>query len=165
MTTTPPVIELDRVSRTYPGGVQALQDTSLRIWPHELTAIVGPSGSGKSTMLQLMGTLDHPTKGTVRILGYDVAALNDRQLSAVRASWIGFVFQQFFLTAHFTAVQNVANGQGYSQSRFPWSGMLCLVEVQAEQGCESAGVVSEITIGCGDGRGSPEADEPDRGVT
>ncbi|MFG2045559.1 ABC transporter ATP-binding protein [Dactylosporangium sp. NPDC048998] len=113
MTTTPPVIELDRVAKSYPGGVQALRDASLRIWPDELTAIVGPSGSGKSTMLQLMGTLDRPTHGTVRILGHDVATLDDRQLSAVRASWIGFVFQQFYLTAHLTTVQNVANGLFY----------------------------------------------------
>ena len=113
MTTTPPVIELDQVTKSYPGGVHALRDTCLRVWPNELTAIVGPSGSGKSTMLQLMGTLDRPTRGTVRILGHDVATLNDRQLSAVRANWIGFVFQQFHLTAHLTAVQNVANGLFY----------------------------------------------------
>jgi putative ABC transport system ATP-binding protein len=109
----PPVIELDRVTKQYPGGVCALRDASLRISPDELTAIVGPSGSGKSTMLQLMGTLDRPTHGTVRILGHDVARLDDRQLSAVRAAWIGFVFQQFHLTSHLTAVQNVANGLFY----------------------------------------------------
>jgi putative ABC transport system ATP-binding protein len=113
MTEALPVIELDRVTKSYPGGVRALHDASLRIWPDELTAIVGPSGSGKSTMLQLMGTLDRPTSGTVRILGHDVAELDDVQLSAVRANWIGFVFQQFYLTAHLTAVQNVANGLFY----------------------------------------------------
>ncbi|MDY7085031.1 MAG: ABC transporter ATP-binding protein [Actinomycetota bacterium] len=113
MTSTPPVIELDRVTKEYPGGVRALHDASLRIRADELTAIVGPSGSGKSTMLQLMGTLDRPTSGTVRILGHDVARFTDRQLSAVRASWIGFVFQQFYLTSHLTAAQNVANGLFY----------------------------------------------------
>ncbi|BCJ49100.1 peptide ABC transporter ATP-binding protein [Actinoplanes sp. NBRC 14428] len=107
------VIDLDRVTKEYPGGVHALREVSLRIRPDELTAIVGPSGSGKSTLLQLMGTLDRPTRGTVRILGHDVARLGDRQLSAVRASWIGFVFQQFHLTAHLTAAQNVADGLFY----------------------------------------------------
>jgi putative ABC transport system ATP-binding protein len=113
MTSTPPVVELEHVSKSYPGGVHALRDATLRIPVGELTAIVGPSGSGKSTMLQLMGTLDRPTRGTVRLLGHDVSTLDDRRLSAVRASWIGFVFQQFHLTGHLTAVQNVANGLFY----------------------------------------------------
>ena len=76
-------------------------------------AIVGPSGSGKSTMLHLIGTLDRPSSGTVRIDGHDVAALSDRQLSALRARRIGFVFQQFHLAAA-AAVDNVADGLLYA---------------------------------------------------
>ncbi|MET8157373.1 ABC transporter ATP-binding protein [Sphaerisporangium sp. NPDC005289] len=102
------VIELEHASKTYPGGVCALRDATLTIGPGELVAVCGPSGSGKSTMLHLMGTLDRPSEGRVRLLGHDMATLSDRRLSAVRANWIGFVFQQFFLTAHLTAAENVA---------------------------------------------------------
>ena len=80
----------------------------------ELVAVVGPSGSGKTTLLHLMGTLDRPTSGTVQITGLDVAALSDRQLAALRASRIGFVFQQFFLAEHPTVLDNVADGLLYA---------------------------------------------------
>ncbi len=109
-----PVIELSGVTKTYPGGVTALCEVDLTVAAGELIAIVGPSGSGKSTMLHMIGTLDRPTAGTIRIDGYDVAALSDRQLSALRSRSIGFVFQQFHLAPGRNAVANVADGLLYS---------------------------------------------------
>jgi putative ABC transport system ATP-binding protein len=108
------VIELSGVTKSYPGGVTAVREVDLAIGYGELVAIVGPSGSGKSTMLHLIGTLDRPTRGTVRVDGHDVATLSDRQLSALRARRIGFVFQQFHLAPGRDAVANVADGLLYS---------------------------------------------------
>jgi putative ABC transport system ATP-binding protein len=110
------VLELERVSKLYPGSppVQALTEVSVAVTARELTSIVGPSGSGKSTLLHLMGTLDKPTSGTVRVTGLDVARMSDRQLSALRASRVGFVFQQFFLAEHQSVLGNVADGLLYA---------------------------------------------------
>jgi putative ABC transport system ATP-binding protein len=111
----PVVLQVDRVTKTYPSvpPVTALREVSLAVTEGELAAVVGPSGSGKTTLLHVMGSLDRPTAGTVEITGLDLAGLSDRQLSAVRASRIGFVFQQFFLAEHASLLDNVADGLLY----------------------------------------------------
>jgi putative ABC transport system ATP-binding protein len=114
---TPPVVlQVDRVTKTYPTAppVTALRDVSLAVTAGELVAVVGPSGSGKTTLLHVMGSLDRPTAGTVKITGQDLAGLSDRQLAALRASRVGFVFQQFFLAEHATLLDNVADGLLYA---------------------------------------------------
>ncbi|WUH97192.1 ABC transporter ATP-binding protein [Spirillospora sp. NBC_00431] len=111
------MITLRDVTKEYSGGVRALAGVSLHIDAGELVAIVGPSGSGKSTMLNVLGTLDRPTSGTVHIDGHDVGRLPDAKLSALRASRIGFVFQHFHLAAGTLAVDNVADGLLYTGLR------------------------------------------------
>jgi putative ABC transport system ATP-binding protein len=112
----PVVMELAAVTKTYPSQppVHALRGVSFRIRQGELAAIAGPSGSGKTTLLHLMGTLDRPSTGTVRLAGTDVAAMDDRAAAFVRATRIGFVFQQFFLAEHETVLDNVADGLLYA---------------------------------------------------
>jgi putative ABC transport system ATP-binding protein len=103
------LLELEGVTRTY--GVEvlvhALRDVSLTISAGDFVSIVGPSGSGKSTMLGLLGCLDLPSEGVIRVGGVDVTTLDDANRSKLRGQSIGFVFQQFHLIPHLTALGNV----------------------------------------------------------
>ena len=106
---TETVLALEGVSRVYGEEVQvrALDDVTLDIRAGEFLSIVGPSGSGKSTMLGLLGILDLPTSGIVRVRGTDATQLSDAERSRLRGEAIGFVFQQFHLIPHLTATGNV----------------------------------------------------------
>ncbi|HEY6428440.1 MAG TPA: ABC transporter ATP-binding protein, partial [Acidimicrobiales bacterium] len=108
--TSPAVVELIDVEKVYRSGeleVAALRGVSLRVDENEYLAIVGPSGSGKSTLMHILGCLDVPTAGIFRIIGHDAQSLDEDVLARIRNAFIGFVFQQFNLLAHMTALQNV----------------------------------------------------------
>jgi len=107
-------VELTDVVKEYPGGVTALRDVSVDIPAGAQVAVVGPSGSGKTTMLTILGTLERPTSGDVRVAGHDTTTASDGELAGLRAHQIGFVFQEFHLQESMSAVDNVANGMLYT---------------------------------------------------
>jgi putative ABC transport system ATP-binding protein len=110
------MLELVQVTKVYPSSppVEALRGVSLAVAAGELVGVLGPSGSGKTTLLHVAGTLDRASSGTVKVAGLDVAGLTDRELAGLRASQIGFVFQQYFLAEHQKVLDNVADGLLYA---------------------------------------------------
>jgi putative ABC transport system ATP-binding protein len=109
-TTAPPIISVRDVRRSYGRGqnrFEALKGVSFDIHAGESVAIVGKSGSGKSTLMHVLALLDAPSSGTVELEGVDTSTLRGRRLNTTRNKTFGFVFQQFFLTANATVLENV----------------------------------------------------------
>ena len=106
-------VRLDRVVKEYPGRVIALRGVSVEIADRDQVAVVGPSGAGKTTLLSVMGTLERPTSGRVRVAGRDALRASDIELSGLRGYEIGFVFQEFHLQEAMSALDNVALGMLY----------------------------------------------------
>jgi putative ABC transport system ATP-binding protein len=103
-------IELEEITKTYmmgPTPIKAVDGISLKVRRGEYIAIMGPSGSGKSTLLNIIGCLDTTTTGLYRIDGLEISSLNDNQLSRIRNSKIGFVFQSYNLLPRLSAIKNV----------------------------------------------------------
>ena len=106
-----PLIEAVELRKQYGEDVSALDNVTLTVARGEWLAVMGPSGSGKSTLLNILGCLDRPTSGGVRIAGTDLAGLSKQELNRFRAEQVGFVFQQFHLIPYLTALENVMLAQ------------------------------------------------------
>lgn len=106
------IVQLDNVSKSYPEGSgnqrrEILNNLSLSIESGQSISVVGPSGCGKSTLLNIIGTLDPPDSGKVEVCGCNISDLNDKELSALRADKIGFVFQSHHLLPQISVIENV----------------------------------------------------------
>jgi putative ABC transport system ATP-binding protein len=106
------ILEIDRVTKSY-GNLHVLKDIQLTVTEGEWIAIMGPSGSGKSTLLNIIGCMDTPSSGSVKMNGNEIAHLNKKELTEIRRDTIGLVFQQFHLIPHLTALENVMLAQYY----------------------------------------------------
>jgi putative ABC transport system ATP-binding protein len=105
------IVEMTKLTKTFGKGsstIKALDGVDLKIKTGDFIAIIGPSGSGKSTLMNMIGCLDKPTSGSIRIMGKDLNVLSDKQTTKLRNRTIGFVFQSFFLLPNTTALDNVA---------------------------------------------------------
>jgi len=124
-------VELNKVSKIYPGTpvIKALSDVSLSVNSGEFVGIVGASGSGKSTLLHVIGTLTRPSEGSVNINGLNTAGMSDSDLSGLRAKFVGFVFQDFFLLPGFSAIENVENALKLIESNNPMEGVFMLRKI------------------------------------
>ncbi len=124
------VASMRGVSKTYRRGaeeIRALDGVTFEVNAGELVAILGPSGSGKTTLLNLLGCIDTPSRGQLRIADKDTATLSDHELARLRQAFIGFVFQQFFLIPTLTAEENVLMPTLFSRKRRDARGLLELV--------------------------------------
>ena len=110
------LITLEKVTKVYGGGTRALNEVTLSFEKDEWTTIMGPSGSGKTTLLNIIGCLDLPTSGTVRIAGKEVTGVGQTALTRLRRDNVGLIFQQYHLVPYLTALENVMLAQYYHGS-------------------------------------------------
>lgn len=110
----PNMIQVENVIKDYDANTRALSDLTLSIRTGEWTNITGPSGSGKTTLLNIIGCLDSPTKGMLKLNGIDVTKLSQKELTKFRREHIGLIFQQYHLIPYLTAVENVMISQYFS---------------------------------------------------
>lgn len=122
------ILEIDQVTKSY-GNLHVLKEINLTVSEGEWVAIMGPSGSGKSTLLNIIGCMDSPTQGSVKIKGVETAHLNKKQLTELRRDTIGLVFQQFHLIPHLSALENVMLAQYYHSIHDEKEAIAALVRV------------------------------------